>query len=475
LVVLTTTTLYSQDINAENYEKKYPPDSLRVWTLNTLDEVIESHPGMYRYTSKETFDDLIHTTLQSINDSLTTLAYYRKLKPLFAKIGCLHTSVTLSDPYRNYYEGTLKFIPIGIFIDSNKKVYITENYSTAQSIPLKSEIIAINNQPIAAVLDTLYEAIPSDGYNQTLKSFLLNHTFPLWYQSILSTSNTYRIDVKENGRNKTYHLEGISRDELPSLEIDDTENVPLEFEIKDSIGYLTIKTFSHSMIKYNEQKFKKFIKIAFEKLQQHEVENLIVDVRGNTGGTDGYAAYLTSFFFDKPFKYWQHPVELTKPMGESFKTWYGIFYKMPKKIGDVYQWKGMHGWLSKAFSYYKTQKPARHNYKGNVYLLTNGACMSSCADVVAILSHNKKAKVVGEETGGGYQGNTSGMMPTMNIQPNLTMTIPLQKYTNAVDPSIHIGRGTIPDYPIIRTLDDWMNEKDMQLESVKQLIKNHKQ
>lgn len=470
IVVLSLTTIYSQEIN---FEKKYAPDSLKIWTQNILKEIIESHPGMYRYTSKTEFDAYIEKTQESINDSMTTIDYYRKLKPLFAKIGCLHTSITLNEPHKEYYENKFKFIPIGVFIEGDK-VYVSDNYSKNKSIPIKSEIIAINKQPISEILKKLYDAVPSDGYNKTLKTLTLNHTFPLWYQSILGTTQNFEVEVKTDNKKFTYNLEGISKDALPVFKLYEDEKKPqLTLEIDNSIAVLTIHTFSNSTIKSNEQKFKKFIKTTFKKLNSDKVENLVIDLRNNTGGSDGNAAYLASFLFDESFKYWEDQVELTEPMAKSFKTWYGIFYKMPKKVDNVYRWKGMHSWLSKAFSYYKTQKPARQNYKGNVYLLTNGGCMSSCADVVAILSHNKKATVIGEETGGGYQGNTSGMMPTINIQPNLKMTIPLQKYTNAVDSSKNVGRGTIPDYPIVLTFDDWMDEKnDKQLEDVKKLIKN---
>ena len=464
--------MYSQDVVIENFERKYSSDSLKLWIQNTIKEVSESHPGMYRYTSKSEFDTYTNELLQTINDSMTTIDYYRRLKPLFAKIGCLHTSVILSQPYREYYEEALKFIPIGIFIDSNKKVYITKNYGGTTTVPLKSELIAINEQPIMEVLNTLYKAIPSDGYNQTLKTLLLNHTFPLWYQSILSTSNKFNIEVAEDGHRKTYHVAGVSREELPSLGIEDTAPPPLEFEIKDGIGFLTIKSFSQSAIKDRGQNFKKFIKSAFKELNKHQIKDVIIDVRGNTGGSDKNAVYFATHLFDEPFSYWKHPVEVTEQMAKDFKTWYGIFFKRPKQVGATYQWKGTRWWLSTAFNYYKTQKPAKQNYKGNVYLLTDGGCMSSCSDVVAILSHNKKAIVVGAETGGGFQGNTSGMMPTISIQPNLTMTIPLQKYTNAVDTSKNIGRGAMPDYPIVLTLDDWMNENDIHIEYAKRLIKN---
>ncbi len=88
----------------------------------------------------------------------------------------------------------------------------------------------------------------------------------------------------------------------------------------------------------------------------------------------------------------------------------------------------------------------------------------SCSDLIAILSDNKKAKVVGQESGGGFQGNTSGIMPTTKIKAGLRVTIPLQKYFNAVDPHKNIGRGTIPDYPVTPTVDDWIEKKCIEME-----------
>ncbi len=98
--------------------------------------------------------------------------------------------------------------------------------------------------------------------------------------------------------------------------------------------------------------------------------------------------------------------------------------------------------------------------------------MSSCADVAAILSYNKKASFVGQETGGGYQGNNSGMIPDSKIQPfNFTLTVPLQKYFNYVDTSKNIGRGTMPDYPINLTIDDILKGNDKELKTTIDLIK----
>lgn len=455
--------------------QKFSSDTIIKWTNELFDELEGGHPGMYRYTTKSSFDTSIKAMLDSVQDSLTTLEYYRKLKPLFAQIGCLHTSISLAKEADDYYNESLKFIPLEAFINDSKQVFVTKNYDLKNSIPLRSEIISINGKPITEILDMLYAAIPSDGYNETLKTLLLNYRFAIWYQRIISTNDKFYVMTKLNGKENSYQLSGISKNTFPTMEsLTGGDKKVLSFEIEDSIGYLKVGSFGKTSIKKHKQKFDQFIKNTFKTLQKNNIQNLVIDLRNNTGGTDGNAAHLASYFFDEKFQYWKHPVEMTEGMAEQFKFWYGIFYKMPRKVDTTYQWKGTHWWLSREFTYYKVQKPAKYSFNGRTYIITNGGCMSSCADFVAILSSNNKATIVGQESGGGYQGNTSGMMPLTEIKGNLQMVTPLQKYTNAVNLHQNVGRGTIPDHIVSQTLDSWMIGTDLEMQRVKELIYSKK-
>ncbi len=316
--------IYAQTKSAYTYDEKFSPDSLRLWTEKTMKEVILHHPGMYRYTTKPKFDTIISKLTQSINDSLTTLEYYRKLKPIFAQIGCLHTSITLSQPFQHHYEEHLKFIPIEVFIDQNKHVFITKAYCQ-QQIPLQSRIISINNQPISEILDILYKAIPSDGYNETLKTLALNDRFSFWYQSIISTTDQYTIETEYQGEIQTYHLAGVPKETFPKSEFEkDTEKEQLVFSIKDDVAFLTIRSFATTLITDNGQNFRKFISTTFKTIQDQQIMNLVIDVRNNTGGTDRNAVFLTSHFFDQDFQYWKH-VEVTEAVAKQIKGMYRVF------------------------------------------------------------------------------------------------------------------------------------------------------
>lgn len=466
--LLLFTNLSAQDGATYSPDQKYRPDSLRHWTTSIMTELGKKHPGFYRYTSKARFDFLIDSTTQTIQDSLTELSFYRKIKPLFAQIGCLHTGISLSEACTSYLESTSTLLPFEVFIDQDKKVFVVKNYTNTPAIPLKAEILAINDCPIGEILHTLIKAIPADGYNESEKILLLNHRFAFWYQTMIEVNENFSIRTKFQGIEETYQVKGVNKAVFPTREsLESTNEKQLKFDIMDKTGILTIHSFAKSTIKRNGQRFKPFIQTIFKDLKKQGIENLVIDLRYNSGGTDGNAAFLASYFFDQPFKYWEK-IEVTEAVAQEIKGKYRLFFRKPERKDSTYLWKKT--WVTSEFDYYQVQKPAWHNFKGKTFLLTNGLCMSSCSDFTAILAHNKKALVVGQESGGGYQGNTSGMMPETSIPTGLSISVPLQKYTNAVDPKTNFGRGTIPDYILYPSVEDWMDRKDVEMEFVLKLI-----
>jgi Peptidase family S41 len=466
-LLIVSANLQAQEKKAFDFERKYHPDSLKRWTQSVMTELSRKHPGFNRYTSKARFDFVIDSTVQTITDSLTTIEFYRKVKPLFAQIACLHTAVSLSEEIETYIDKAQSLIPFEIFIDADKRVFLTKNHSTTE-ISLKSEILAINNKPIGEILGILLKSIPSDGYNETEKILMLNHRFAFWYRTIIDVSQNFEVEILSNDKWRRIEVKGISKEVFPTMDsLESAHKKQLHFEIANRVGILTIHSFAKSAIKRNGQNFKKFIKSTFKDLGKKQVKNLVIDLRYNTGGTDGNAVLLASYFFDKSFRYWDR-IEVTEAVAKEIKGVYKLFYRKPHKRDTSYLWRTT--WFTNEFDYYKMQKPAKFSFTGQTYLLTNGLCLSSCADVIAILAHNKKAKVVGQESGGGYQGNTSGMMPKTKIPTGLEITVPLLKYTNAVDPMVNMGRGTIPDYVVAPSLDNWIEKDDVEKEFIMQLI-----
>src|SRR5688572_31133437 len=96
---------------------------------------------------------------------------------------------------------------------------------------------------------------------------------------ILSNDKWLRIDVQ-----------GISKEVFPTMDsLESSNKKQLNFKVPNDVGVLTIHSFAKSVIKRNGQNFKKFIKRTFKDLEATRTMNLVVDLRYNTGGTDGNA------------------------------------------------------------------------------------------------------------------------------------------------------------------------------------------
>ncbi|HEX6226258.1 MAG TPA: S41 family peptidase, partial [Chryseolinea sp.] len=348
-LVLLSVDLLAQDNKDSNFDRRYHPDSLKRWTRSMMSELSKKHPGFYRYTSKPRFDVLTDSTAQSITDSLTTLQFYRKIKPLFATIGCLHTGIRLPAQYEAHVDASPTLIPFEIFIDSARRIIITKNHSEIE-IPLRSEILAINNKPVTSILETLLKAIPADGYNETEKILILNHRFAFWYRSMIEVIHNFDVEILSNDRWRRVQVPGITTSVFPTMDSLESAGVrQLDFKIVDEIGVLRIRSFARSIIKRNGQNFKKFLKETFRDIEEKRIVNLVIDLRYNTGGTDGNAAMLASYFFDKPFRYWDR-IEVTEPVAREIRGIYRMFYRKPVKKDSAYLWRS--AWFTREFDYY---------------------------------------------------------------------------------------------------------------------------
>ena len=463
---------FSQTTGGKYTSQKFSPDTVKNTIGDLTKELSIKHPGFFRYTSKQEFTKYIDSVKNTINDSLTALQSYMKLKAIMSKIGCLHTEIALSKEYTDYLNQQPNLFPFQIYYNG-ENAYVVNNYSTNPSIAEGDEIVSINGQDMQHIIHQIVQLVPSDGFNLTMKHRAVYFQFPIWYRLIDQTGN-FKVVVKRKTGEATYQVKGARYDEIvrDGFLREPTRAKQLEFRVENNIGILTIHTFSNSEIKKSGQNFKDFIDNTFERLAKEKIKNLVVDLRDNTGGSDGNAVYFIKYFFEKPFRYWDR-IEVTEASAKDVKgVMLKVFYRKPIQKDSIWLWqKARH---VRDFDYYEEQEPVSKSYSGNTYVLINGFTMSSSADVAAILSHNKKATFIGQETGGGYQGNTSGMMPTAKVEPfGFTITVPLQKYVNYVDTTKNFGRGTIPNYHVHITINDILKGIDKEFETAINLINSN--
>jgi C-terminal processing protease CtpA/Prc len=129
-------------------------------------------------------------------------------------------------------------------------------------------------------------------------------------------------------------------------------------------------------------------------------------------------------------------------------------------------------YLNKA-GHYTGEKPNIKNFKGDLYILISGLTFSGGSEFAALAKNYTHAKFIGEETGGGYYGNSSGSFLSFTL-PNSAVTgrIPLCKFV--IEPkadSIPFGRGVLPDYEVQPAIKEYLAGYDSEMEYVKTLIR----
>src|SRR5438094_2600628 len=111
-----------------------------------------------------------------------------------------------------------------------------------------------------------------------------------------------------------------------------------------------------------------------------------------------------------------------------------------------------------------TQQPSKPTFSGKVYILINGNSFSTTSEFLSHAHARKRATFIGEESGGGYYGNTSGPGAVLTL-PNtkLQAYVPLMTYYMAVHDYKAASHGVVPDYPVKYTIEDLREGKDKEL------------
>lgn len=457
VLVLQPVLLVAQPAKSIDPQRTITADSARRSITELLNEMARKHPGFYRYTPKAAFTHFIDSSLAAIDRPLNQLEYYRKLKPLIAKIHCVHTSVSLPDSYINDLNQQPNMLPLDVYF-KGEQAFIIHNYSDNRAVPIGAELLSINGHSIKTIKDQLFTMISADGFNQTWKYQALNNRFAQAYRANYEIAKTFKIMVATSQGNKEFVLSAVTNNAIPMPVAMDRKQQPrLDFVIDDSVAILSIRSFGDTDIKAGGQQFKKFMAGVFKDLKANHIQELVIDLRDNTGGSDPNAALLCRYLINRPFRYWDR-IEVTAPFALSLKGSAKLVYGKPVKVDSVYLWRKSH--FTHEFDFYEQQQPQADVYNGKLVLLVNGACLSSCADVAAVLQYNERAVLLGEETGGGYQGNNSGLIPEAKIDFGIKVSIPLLKYINAVDLNKNVAHGTFPDISYDLTIDDVLQNRD---------------
>jgi hypothetical protein len=468
--------------NSYNPNKKFSSEVLKEdYTLlrNTLEK---KHPSLYWYTPKDSMNFYFDSLYHSIKDSMTELQFgWNILAPLTNKIHCGHTSFGMSKGWNKFYKNVrIPSFPLYMKIWQDTMV-VTVNLNRKDSIIKRGTLItSINGIETKELLGHMFQYLPMDGYADNVNYVRLSSNFPFFHRNIYGIYKNYKVGYTDS--------EGVAKTKLLPMfvpEVDTTKKIKktiilptkskrqikkervesyrsFSMDSSNNTATIVLNTFTKNEGKH----LRKFFRRSFKKIRKEKINNVILDIRGNGGGDIGMYILLAKYLRKAPFKVADTAYAVTKslhPFGKYFKqrlvTNLGLFFCTKKHTDGNYHF----GYWER--HYFKPK--VKNHFNGDLYVLINGPTFSASTLLCNALKGQDNVKLVGEETGGGWYGNSGIFIPDI-ILPNtkLHVRIPLFKLIQ-FNHVIKNGRGVPPDIYIPPTVEAVTKGIDIKMETVR--------
>ena len=443
------------------------PDKLVIDFRLARQALQEGHSGIYRYTAKEKLDGLFDRAEKSLKRPMNAVDFYRILAPVVAAIKCGHTGVGLPEEMQKAYSTKALLLPLQIRVLAGK-VYILRDFSDGATTLAGREIRSINGIPAAKIVQTILAATPGDGDSQTCRISRMNGwTFARRFPALLGVHSPYEVtvwDAKDN-REDTVHLEGK---ELPRLQ-EAPRPVPTGSASTDggrvqADGRGQDRGDEDQRIRRlrgfrRKKSLREFYRESFEAMSESGTKSLILDLRDNGGGEDELGKLLLSYLLDQPFKYYDDLVINARQF--SFQKYTDSMEPLPADLLAV-QPDGKYRMVK--HPNWGMQQPSKPPFRGKVLILINGGSFSTTSEFLSHAHFHKRATFIGEESGGGYYGNTSGPSLRLTLpHSKVQVGVPLMTYYMAVSGYQAKAHGVLPDYPIEYTIEELLAGEDKEL------------
>lgn len=396
----------------------------------------KAHPSLYRYQSKDSIDHYFEQAFTKLDHPLNDVEYWRILQGIVAKMGSGHTGVSLSKATTDLFNASPhQLLPFSIYTESNRLYLYKSHPSDTSYLKSGSEILVINNELGSSVLKQMQELMAGDGYSTAFKDYKIERDFLYLYNLLHGDQSQFLITYRYKGVIKTklfkaitltYHTAGTTNS-LPQV------SYPADMP---ATAILRVPNFT-----YTKQYYLLHEKL-FSDIAAHNIKNLVIDVRGNTGGQLNVVSDLMKYFMKRDFRLNVSTEVVVSPGG---------FKKLAKKtekgevtLKDIQKFGHT---LDRRFTSDNVQWLRVGGFSGNVFVLTNNGTFSAAAIFASAVKNQSDFKVIGEETGGGTAGCDGGLFADITLpETKMRIHLPLMWIHSFAtgDP----GHGLVPDIEI---------------------------
>ncbi len=496
-VILLTLFAFASCVSSRQigytFNQKYSAAELKEDVV-LLKKILEAnHPSLYWYTPKDSMDYYFANAINSIKDSLTEIQFRNTVSSVISKIRCGHTSVRFSKAFTKLSEKhRYPQFPLYFKVWDDSLVVLGNTFQRDSLLKRGTIVTSINGKTNRQLLDGMFDIISTDGYSNNYKNQVLSNNFPAWYRTVYGLDSQYTIKYIDSlGKEATTVIKNFT----PAKPVKDTSGIKdtlkkvfatqvqfrptrkqrrqeklfakrsMQIDTSINTAYIRITSF-------NGGRLRRFFRRSFKEIKEKKVDNIVIDLRENGGGNVALSTKLAKYLASKPFKNGDTvaAINRTFPYKKHIHDWWMYWVPM-----NFFAHKQADGRIH--YRYYEKHffKPKTNNhFDGNVYLVQGGVTFSASTMFISTLKGQSNVTVVGEETGGGYYGNTAMHLPTIEL-PVSHLKVVLPMYRLVMDSTrTKNGRGIIPDIYIPPSSVAIKKGVDIKLQRIRQLILDRK-
>ncbi len=430
--------------------------------------VAEGHPTTLNKAWTNELGSYISYVQNQSPGELTAYEYENSIRKALFIVGCSHTKIEESPLTEIYLEqiGDNKYFPARCFADSSG-LYILDaefNDNNSPQIDLPIKVISINDMPAMEIINKLIIYQPVDGHQKTLGYSIINDYSEILIRRCFIGSNDFRIKyINPNDEIDEISIKALKNYSPGKFQYFQAKSNLIISEKAIELSKLTANTMYLKIRSMDYANYKKVNKKIFQHLDSSSINNLVIDLRGNGGGSTKSTLDFLSYILADTLS----QIDL-KPNGDA-----GKYLSSKLKLTGVWFWEKItrHNKTDSGIEYITNiTYPKEKLFKGKIFILTDGYTASSSCTLTAYLKYKASAICIGQETAGGETGCNANSFQKLRL-PNskITISFPLFRFNNKIFiPDNH--HGIIPDYRIYYTAKSYLLNTDLEMEKIYSLI-----
>jgi hypothetical protein len=425
------------------------------------------HPGLHRYLRPAELEAAFAELSAALHTSRTPGESFLALSIFTAKIRCGHTYPNFFNQKKEVEEALFQGprVPF-LFRWLEGRLVITRSFTP--SLRVGDEVVTLAGIPASELRARLLRIARADGANDAKRASYIGlhgdsryEAFDVFLPLLVPLGTDLPLEVRApDGRSRTLRVPFMTFAERSALLPAEPEGAlwKLEMPLPD-VGYLRMPTWVTYHTKWD---WEADLAATMQRLADGKVRRLVVDLRGNEGGTDVgdvlVAHMIEAELPEEPVvrrtRYRSVPADLRPHLD----TWDPSFFDRGDSVEDLGDdWFRLTGRRS------RTIAPRAPHFQGELVVLVDAANSSATSLFAERVQRRRLGVLVGEPTGGNRRGLNGGSffflrLPATGIEVDLPLVgvFPVEPQRDA---------GVIPDVVVRPTARDIAEGRDPALET----------